>query len=121
MGKPNKLQRLMDITNQKKEQNQEPVIKSVKKQPKESGKTTTRQGRSKNEAAKKSGSTDSILEGIKGNKDRKEYDQFRMRASTLEKYRKMAERENVTYPGQIIHKVLDDFISRYEQENNINL
>lgn len=68
-----------------------------------------------------SGARDLIKGMKKRGTEKKEYSPFRMKTETYDKMKAIAEREDAVWPGQLIHTVLNNFIEKYEKENDIQL
>jgi len=70
--------------------------------------------------AKKKKEMDSVFEGIRKNENKESgYSQFRMKSSVLDDMKMIADREDVVYPGRLVHKVLEDFIEKYKEEKGL--
>jgi hypothetical protein len=69
---------------------------------------------------KKKMEMESVFEGIRKNQDKEaKYTQFRMKSSVLDDMKMIAGREDVVYPGRLVHKVLEDFIEKYKDEKGL--
>lgn len=69
---------------------------------------------------KKKDEMESVFEGIRKPADKESaYTQFRMKTSVMDEMKMIADRENVVYPGRLIHNVLEDFIQKYKKEKGI--
>jgi len=94
----------------------EEIQKNEKEEPEQNPDSTPKSQPVGNES--KEIKSKSMLEGLTKNKPAKQYSSFRMHSDVLEKYKEIAEKENIKYPGELIHKILENFINEYESEKD---